>query len=301
MGTDKPRIQSYLEPEVYRDLQEFQALQGLRESAAVNQILKEYFGWSDSSASISSFQSPSLDELKLLIQEELWGEGKSDFIDGIKAHAKNVIAEEVTEAKEYWHSIDTRERVDRHQIEIAKLQERIETLEKICQPIEEAESQQNHSGGLQEIQDRLEALEDSVELLLNEPATPTSNSLDLTRSPLSTARYENVKLLPEAISVPIIEAIEGGKVQEVDELSNLPSELNLSQLAVEDFQWTGDNAIELNLSQLARRLGISKSVLSRRKSQADFLEWSKANKAKDPEGRTWHYNPERQIFRGMFL
>lgn len=48
MSTDRPRIQGYLEPEVHQRFNQFKQEQGLKESPALNQILKEYFGMEDS-------------------------------------------------------------------------------------------------------------------------------------------------------------------------------------------------------------------------------------------------------------
>lgn len=124
--------------------------------------------------------------------------------------------------------------------------------------------------------ERLAACEDSLEALLE------SDSPDSPRSPESTARHENLTPLPEPISTRVIEYCERGKVQEAEALSELPSE----------------PPSDLNLSQLARHLKISKSVISRRKTQMDFERWSRS---KDPNGTTWSYDPERQIFRGIAL
>jgi hypothetical protein len=64
----------------------------------------------------------------------------------------------------------------------------------------------------------------------------------------------------------------------------------------------GDNALSnalrdvpefLNAANLARRLGISKSVISRRKSEATFEDWSKEH---DPDAIAWRYDRQKQKF-----
>lgn len=54
----------------------------------------------------------------------------------------------------------------------------------------------------------------------------------------------------------------------------------------------------LNAANLARRLGVSKSVVSRRKSQPNFYNWTKS---RDPEAIAWRYDSGQQIFRGISL
>ena len=216
MATDKPRIQAFLEPEVYQALTDWQQKRGIpKNSEAVNQILKEYFGLSAESPNFAS--SPNSEELRLLIQEELWGAGKFDFIDGLRAEAQAIIAKEVTEAKEYWQALDLKETIARQQAQIEVLVYHVKQLEEICKPIE----------GLAELSKPLQR-------------------------------------------------------DDIKAVSETPS----------------DSPSELNLSQLARHLKVSKSVVSRRKTQTDFERWSRS---KDPAGTTWAYDPGRQIFRGAAL
>jgi hypothetical protein len=51
--------------------------------------------------------------------------------------------------------------------------------------------------------------------------------------------------------------------------------------------------LELNQAELAKRLDINTSTVGRRKSSADFSEWSQS---KDPDGFAWRYEPETQKF-----
>lgn len=49
----------------------------------------------------------------------------------------------------------------------------------------------------------------------------------------------------------------------------------------------------LTQSDLARRLGIDKSRISRRKDSSDFSDWSRE---KDPEAIAWKYDREKNVF-----
>ena len=46
-------------------------------------------------------------------------------------------------------------------------------------------------------------------------------------------------------------------------------------------------------SKLARRLGVNKSQISRRKSQPRFEEW---NQGLDPDAIAWKYDDEKKLF-----
>jgi hypothetical protein len=238
MSTERPRVQSYLDPELYQKLKEFQQEQGLKESAALNQILKEYFGIGDSSPVPIALSLPP-EKIEKIVKDEVSQLFRCQLEDNVDFFI-NCLSQRVAMVEQslerFVNSSDAR---------IKELQ-----------------------GDLGE---RLAACEDSLEVLLSEPASAISNSLDLTRSPSSTARHENIEPSPETISRRVIEAIEGGKMQEVEGLSELPS--------------------ELNLTQLARRLNISKSVVSNRKSRPDFEEWSRG---KDPEGVAWQCRKQGQ-------
>ncbi len=49
----------------------------------------------------------------------------------------------------------------------------------------------------------------------------------------------------------------------------------------------------MNQSELARRLGVNKSQISRRKTQTDFEHWSQEH---DPDAIAWKYDDEKKLF-----
>lgn len=49
----------------------------------------------------------------------------------------------------------------------------------------------------------------------------------------------------------------------------------------------------LTQTELAKRLGVHKSVISRRREGGDFEDWSRS---KDPSGIAWRYDGEKKVF-----
>lgn len=116
------------------------------------------------------------------------------------------------------------------------------------------------------LRERVQALEPEAQLLrklLNE-------SIELTQS--YQAKNDIDDIADEGVDPVILQASEASPLPE-EKYSELPS--------------------ELNLSQLARRLGVVKSVISRRKSRSDFEQWAKG---KDPDGIAWEYDGKNQKF-----
>lgn len=196
MGTDRPRIQAYIDPELYQKLKEFQALHGLKESAALNQILKEYFGLEVSNQPLAS-PFPIEEMIEKSIDE------KFKEFNVFRGEFKNEVWLQLKAEFNIWNQELQRVSNKIKQRDFNSLNSRLEALEEICKPIE----------GLAE---------------LSKP---------------------------------------------MEKSSELPS--------------------ELNLSQLARRLEVSKSVVSNRKARPDFEEWSKG---KDPDAITWRYDRKHQKF-----
>lgn len=84
MSTDKPRIQAYIEPQLYEKLKRFQQERGLKESPALNQILAEYFGVEDSQPTtrIEDELKKQWDEFNLFrieLKNEVWLQLKKEF------------------------------------------------------------------------------------------------------------------------------------------------------------------------------------------------------------------------------
>lgn len=109
-----------------------------------------------------------------------------------------------------------------------------------------------------ELNSRLEATEDTVEVILSEP----------TRSPqdtAATARQNNLPETPQAISRRVIQAF--SDKQEVP--------------------------LELTQSELAKRLGCHKSQISRNKESSDFENWTRE---RDPDAIAWRYEPSSKKY-----
>jgi hypothetical protein len=134
MGTDKPRIQVYIEPQLYQAFKDWRKGRGIdKDSLALNELIKEYLGVSEAEPNYEGLPD---DRLRILIQEELWSSGRQDFIEGIKVHAEKTISKAVAEAKEYWQAIDQKDEIKRLTATINQLRGRVEALEKASKPIE---------------------------------------------------------------------------------------------------------------------------------------------------------------------
>lgn len=58
-------------------------------------------------------------------------------------------------------------------------------------------------------------------------------------------------------------------------------------------QTSGSKLSPLNQSQLAERLGVHSTTISKNKTKSDFISWSRK---KDPAGIAWAYSPETKEF-----
>lgn len=195
MTTDRPRIQAYIEPEVHQRLKAWQEQHGLKESPALNEILKQFFGMSPEPSIPGTLSLPQEDIEKIVKDEvsQLFRCQLEDNADFFINRLSQRVAMVEQSLERFINSSDAR--INEIQEDLG---ERLATLEEICQPIE----------GLAEL------------------------------------------------SKPI-------------------------------------ESSELNLTQLARRLSISKSVVSNRKARPDFEEWSRG---KDPNAIAWRYDRKNQKF-----
>lgn len=125
--------------------------------------------------------------------------------------------------------------------------------------------------------DRLEAVEDSLEVVLSEsPGNSPTGEKD-GRSPSPRLQEEPSGNGEANSSIPYLEPnTEESAFCEAPGLEDVPG-----------------NSPFLNAANLARRLGISKSVISRRKCESTFEEWSKG---KDPAGVGWRFPGKGQRF-----
>jgi hypothetical protein len=117
MATDKPKLQGYVERELLDRFTQWKSERGIdKDSAALNELLREFFGVPRQAPA-----PPEITEerLRIAIQEELWSSGKRDFIDGIKLEAEKLIAQKVSESQAYWESREI----------ISQVTQRLERLE----------------------------------------------------------------------------------------------------------------------------------------------------------------------------
>lgn len=249
------------------------------------------------------------DELRILIQEELWDSGKNDFIEGIKLEAQQQIAKQIAGLKEYWEEMNSLNLIQDFRIDL--------------------------EAKLKELADRLEAVEDSLEVVLSHSPSDSPEGREDTRSPEQLDSYlknfghlfdvrldafqEEINSLRQAENLMREKLVNfqslkldiewlSNRLEAVEEkvvLSDLPSNSLAQdqgtrspiQLPPEEApgvegedgsmpseELPSDSPETLNLSQLARHLKISKSVISRRKEQSNFEEWSKG---RDPTGIGW--------------
>ena len=88
--------------------------------------------------------------------------------------------------------------------------------------------------------------------------------------------------------------------------TNIKEHINNSEISIpkgdeEKKLWEkpkGGSSLELKGNQLARRLGVSGKTVHTRKLRADFPSWSQE---KDPDGFSWEYNSQQQIFSSRQL
>lgn len=159
---------------------------------------------------------------------------------------------------------------------VNRLSERLDTVEQSLERFISCSHRQidELKGDLGE---RLAACEDSLEILLSE-------------SPSDLPGAENDTRSPEQLSSEEAPGLEGEDSQKADLEGDTAEAIEKDSLISSDLP---GNSPGVNLTQLARRLGVSKSVISNRKNRADFEEWSKG---KDPEGVAWRYHPGSQKF-----
>lgn len=139
MPSTNPKIQAYIEPHLYQRLVAWKEERTIESnSVALNQILSAFFNEPLAAPASSNLDEekireiiekrlPTLEEIRIEIQEILWDSGKRDFIEGIKALAQETISKEVCQAKEYWQAVGASGEVTKKAI--ASLEERLTALE----------------------------------------------------------------------------------------------------------------------------------------------------------------------------
>jgi hypothetical protein len=276
MATSKPKLQGYVEQDLFDRFSEWKAERGIEgDSAALTQLLKEFFGVPSPQVPVPppdesdirqivelllEEKLPSREEIRISIQEELWDSGKRDFIDGIKAHAENAIASKISQSQAYWES--TAASGQEMKKAIAQIEDRITALESNppSNPSSDTELMSEIADTLHNLEERLEALESR---LLQSAKVPESPGDRLAAACISGA----VDNSPKPSAQPDSEISPTEKQQKE---SRLPSDLPPS----------------LSGTELAKRLRIDKSLVTKNRDKSTFETWTAF---KDPRGIAWRY------------
>lgn len=265
MPTEKPRIQVYLEPELYQKLIEWKEEREISKiSEALNQVVAEYFGVSSQSPIPNSQPSITTEKINEIIGDSL---------------------------KNFGQMLDLRLDTFQAQIDSLKQEEQLElgAIQWLkLQVSDVADALSKIKGDLGGLNDRLDAVEDSLEVVLSEsPSESLAQSGD-TRSPEQIPQAEAPGLEEADSSNADLE----GDTDELIEGTLKPDELpsNSPRLSKADLVALLN---PLTQTELAKRLLCHKSMISRHKESGNFEGWSKE---RDPDAIAWRYDRKRQKF-----
>lgn len=255
MATDRPRIQAYIDPDLYNRYQDWKKEKGFdKESPAINELLREFFGEKVQ----SEIASPALnkEDIEELIAEECEiglrkirqeAVDKLSTIPEINARVEAQVQTWMDEKAEDWML-----RLGQ------KFCDRIYALEQKLQAVEDKLDIKDGMPSL--LQEALHTVEQQRWVIEDLLSKSSGESPDGTRSPQEPPDIVQEQSQAES-SDP--ESIEQGE---------LPSELSS----------------ELTQTELAKRLDCNKSQISRKKGAPDFEEWTRE---RDPDAIGWRYDP----------
>lgn len=252
MPTERPRLQAYLDPELHNHFLEWKQERGIaKDSEALNQLLAEYFGVSQSPIPNSQFPAMT-EQIREMIEEACEFRFREVFSrlpakPEINARVDEYLNQKFNELNAF----------------------RVEFKNEVWLQMKREFAIWNES--LQKAVDQIQSLEKRIEILEPEGA--------LLRKLLA----ESVELASQGQGAPDA-GIDGDL--EVDTEEELAEDSLVIELPSESLTELGNNA-------LAQRLRISKSVISRRKSEPNFEEWSKEH---DPDAIAWRYDRLKQKF-----
>lgn len=291
MGTDRPRIQAYVEPELYNYYQGWKQERGIEgDSAALNELLREFFG---EKVIRSEITSPGLSKEDI---EELIAQDCEAGLEEIKRE----IASKLPTKPEIDAKVDDYLEEKFKELNVFRVEFKNEVWLQLKSQF--AIWNQTLQEGLLRVNGRLDAVEDKLDIkdgmpsLLQEALHTVEQQrwviedllgkskgelpgelLDEMRSP------QDASTQPEDLNQPEVDVeqafqqkLEPQAEEEIEktEESNLPSEL-------------------LTQTELAKRLNCHKSLISRHKKGADFASWSRG---KDPDGVAWQYDRKKERF-----
>lgn len=214
MATDRPRIQAYVEPAIHDSFLKWKHLRGVaKDSEALNQLLAEYFGVSSQSP-IPNPQFSMTEEIQEYIEERC-GEWATRIKAALaeKLPSRSAIGDRVAEEinarieqqSEFWYN---------------KLCERLYIVEQRLDALRDKLNE-----GIEKLALRLDAAEDSLEVILSDSPSDSLTQSGDTRSPEPLPKDEAPGL--EEGDSPIAE-VEGDTEEEFVEDSlvaiELPSE-----------------------------------------------------------------------------
>lgn len=255
MPTDKPKLQGYVEHDLAERFTQWKQEKGIdKDSAALNELLKQFFGVPSPQVPAPLPDESDIRQIVELLLEE-------------KLPSREALADEMKKA-------------------IAQIEARLEALESSnpsSNPPDDLELLTEIADNLQSLEQRLEALENansgecdhngeisSVEREsgLPETANVPESSGDRLEQPEEHAATD--RLLKPCVQGILEEVFR--EDQEKHEQSNgrLPSE-SLSSLSG---------------TELAKRLRIDKSLITKNRVKETFQQWTAS---KDPQGLAWHY------------
>ena len=137
-----------------------------------------------------------------------------------------------------------------------------------------------------EVEELVESTETNNSEIIQPPES-SSEELELSEKP--TNKSETAQL-PESSSEEL--ELSEGETSQVEETS---AQKTSKEALAETF--TSDSpeiqTSELIQAELASRLDVNASTVSKRKSDDDFAEWSQS---RDPDGIAWKYSPETKMF-----
>lgn len=283
MSTDRTRIQVYIDPELYDYYQNWKQEKGIeKDSAAFNQLLREYFGKKAiQSSELSPSPNLSREDIEELIAEEceLRTEEIKRSLDAklptkseIEERVSEYLKEQVEQQSLFWINLLT-DRVTEVSRQVEVLQTHALTPERVTALIDERVTHQvTHLGGQIDVK-----LTQSVKSVLDEQFGLVQGLIE------QVSRLEDARKMtgdrPEETEPPSPPSESPDEVHG-DLPSELPDELPKS----------------LNQAELARRFKMNAGQVHKKREQLTagaFAEWSKS---KDPDQVAWEYHPKPKVY-----
>lgn len=287
MATDRYKVQGYLESDIAERFTAWKKERGIeKDSAALNELLKDYFKPTPGVAAIDPAQIEEIVETKIQAAGEAIRESLKSYLD---------------ESQEEW--VESLDRDLRAMIE-SKLPTKREIDVKVDDYLEEKFKELNAF--------RVE-FKNEVWLQLRSQFAIWNQTLQEGWSKLDSRLQATEKMLDVKDGVPTLlqEALESVRLQEhvIEELqqttlNQLLARIEAVETTIRPIEGLAEISYPLpespdelpdNLTQaeLAERLNCNKSQVSRKKESPDFGEWTKE---RDPDAIAWNYDPKSKRY-----